>query len=112
MAKWWTLVAVSIATFMLLLDITVVNVALPYTGRALGPSLEALQWVTDAYPLPVAASLLTAGTVGDRIGRRRVFLVGLAVFTAASALCGLAGSPLMLNLARGIQGVGASMMFA
>jgi EmrB/QacA subfamily drug resistance transporter len=112
MAKWWTLIAVCIATFMLLLDITVVNVALPYIERDLGSSFEDLQWVVDAYTLTLAAFLLTAGSVADRIGRRRVFLIGLAVFTVASALCGLAGSPLMLNLARGLQGVGGSMMFA
>src|SRR4051812_15498454 len=112
MAKWWTLVAVCVATFMLLLDITVVNVALPYIERDLGSSFEDLQWVVDAYTLTLAAFLLTAGSVGDRIGRRRVFLVGLGVFTVASALCGLAGTPLVLNLARGLQGVGGSMMFA
>jgi EmrB/QacA subfamily drug resistance transporter len=112
MAKWWTLVAVCIATFMLLLDITVVNVALPYIERDLGSSFEDLQWVIDAYTLTLAAFLLIAGSVADRIGRRRVFLVGLAVFTVASALCGLANTPLVLNLARGLQGVGGSMMFA
>jgi EmrB/QacA subfamily drug resistance transporter len=112
MAKWWTLIAVCIATFMLLLDITVVNVALPYIERDLGSSFEDLQWVIDAYALTLAAFLLTAGSVADRVGRRRVFVVGLAVFTIASALCGLAGSPLVLNLARGLQGVGGSMMFA
>src|SRR3954468_1496580 len=112
MAKWWTLIAVCIATFMLLLDITVVNVALPYIQEDLKSSFEDLQWVIDAYSLTLAAFLLTAGTVADRIGRRMVFLVGLLVFTVASAFCGLAGTPLVLNLARGIQGVGASMMFA
>jgi EmrB/QacA subfamily drug resistance transporter len=112
MAKWWTLVAVCIATFMLLLDITVVNVALPYIERDLHSSFEDLQWVIDAYSLTLAAFLLTAGTVSDRIGRRSVFVAGLAVFTIASALCGLAGSPLMLNLARAIQGVGGALMFA
>jgi EmrB/QacA subfamily drug resistance transporter len=112
MAKWWTLIAVCIATFMLLLDITVVNVALPYIERDLGSSFEDLQWVIDAYSLTLAAFLLTAGSVADRIGRRAVFLVGLAVFTVASVLCGLAGSPLVLNLARGIQGVGGALMFA
>jgi EmrB/QacA subfamily drug resistance transporter len=112
MAKWWTLVAVCVATFMLLLDITVVNVALPYIERDLNSSFEDLQWVIDAYTLTLAAFLLTAGTLGDRIGRRRVFLIGLAVFTVASALCGLANTPLVLNLARGLQGVGGSMMFA
>ena len=91
---------------MLLLDITVVNVALPYIERDLQASFEDLQWVVDAYALTLAAFLLTAGSVADGIGRRRVFVLGLVVFTIASALCGLAGSPLVLNLARGLQGVG------
>jgi EmrB/QacA subfamily drug resistance transporter len=112
MAKWWTLVAVCVATFMLLLDITVVNVALPYIERDLGASFEDLQWVIDAYALTLAAFLLTAGSIADDLGRRRVFVAGLVVFTIASALCGLAGSPLVLNLARGLQGVGGGMMFA
>ena len=112
MAKWWTLIAVCVATFMLLLDITVVNVALPYIERDLNSSFEDLQWVIDAYSLMLAAFLLTAGTVGDRIGRRAVFIWGLVIFTVASALCGLSGSPLMLNLARALQGIGGSLMFA
>ncbi|HET9737785.1 MAG TPA: MFS transporter [Solirubrobacteraceae bacterium] len=112
MARWWTLVAVCVATFMLLLDITVVNVALPYIERDLNASFEDLQWVIDAYALTLAAFLLTAGSVADGFGRRRVFVLGLVVFTVASALCGLAGSPLVLNLARGLQGVGGAMMFA
>src|SRR6185503_4165133 len=112
MAKWWTLIAVCVATFMLLLDITVVNVALPYIERDLNSSFEDLQWVIDAYSLMLAAFLLTAGTVADRIGRRAVFIWGLVVFTIASALCGLSGSPLMLNLARALQGIGGSLMFA
>src|ERR687890_1930145 len=112
MAKWWTLVAVCVATFMLLLDITVVNVALPYIERDLQASFEDLQWVIDAYALTLAAFLLTAGSVADGFGRRRVFVAGLGVFTVASALCGLAGSPLVLNVARGLQGVGGGMMFA
>jgi MFS family permease len=102
MAKWWTLVAVCVATFMLLLDITVVNVALPYIERDLQASFEDLQWVIDAYALTLAAFLLTAGSIADDLGRRRVFVAGLGVFTVASALCGLAGSPLMLNLARAL----------
>src|SRR4051794_1414783 len=112
MAKWWTLVAVCVATFMLLLDITVVNVALPYIERDLGSSFEDLQWVIDAYSLTLAAFLLTAGTIADRMGRRAIFMWGLVIFTVASALCGLSGSPLMLNLARGLQGIGGSLMFA
>ena len=94
MAKWWTLVAVCVATFMLLLDITVVNVALPDIERDLGSSFDDLQWVVDAYALTLAALLLTAGSLADRLGRRRVFVVGLVVFTVASLLCGLAGTPL------------------
>src|SRR5438270_4338589 len=110
--KWWTLIAVSIATFMLLLDITVVNVALPDIQRSLHSSFQDLQWVVDAYSLTLAAFLLTAGSLADRLGRRLVFTVGLVVFTAASAVCGLSSTPLMLNLARGVQGIGGAMMFA
>jgi EmrB/QacA subfamily drug resistance transporter len=112
MAKWWTLVAVCVATFMLLLDITVVNVALPYIERDLGSSFEDLQWVIDAYALTLAAFLLTAGSIADDVGRRKVFVWGLVVFTVASALCGLAHTPLALNLARAVQGVGGGLMFA
>src|SRR5215470_15852309 len=110
--KWWTLVLVSIATFMLLLDITVVNVALPDIQRELGAGLSSLQWVVDAYSLMLAALLLTAGSLGDRLGRRRVFTLGFAIFTFASFLCGIAGDPTLLNLARGLQGIGGAGMFA
>src|SRR6478672_1143818 len=110
--KWWTLVLISIATFMLLLDITVVNVALPDIQRELDASLSSLQWVVDAYALTLAAFLLTAGSLGDRLGRRRVFTIGFALFTFASFLCGIAGDPTLLNLARGLQGVGGAGMFA
>ncbi len=110
--KWWTLVLISIATFMLLLDITVVNVALPDIQRELGASLSSLQWVVDAYSLTLAAFLLTAGSLGDRLGRRRVFTIGFAIFTFASFLCGIAGDPTLLNLARALQGVGGAGMFA
>ncbi|HEU4393253.1 MAG TPA: MFS transporter [Solirubrobacterales bacterium] len=110
--KWWTLVLISIATFMLLLDITVVNVALPDIQRELDASLSSLQWVVDAYALTLAAFLLTAGSLGDRLGRRRVFTIGFALFTFASFLCGIAGDPTLLNLARGLQGVGGAAMFA
>ncbi len=110
--KWWTLVLSSIATFMLLLDITVVNVALPDIQRDLGASLSSLQWVVDAYSLMLAVFLLTAGSLGDRLGRRRVFSLGLGLFTFASFLCGIAGDPTLLNLARGLQGIGGAAMFA
>jgi EmrB/QacA subfamily drug resistance transporter len=110
--KWWTLIAVCTATFMLLLDITVVNVALPDIQRSLNASFSDLQWVIDAYSLTLAAFLLTAGVLGDMYGRRGVFAIGLGVFTASSLLCGLSTSSLMLNLARGAQGVGGAIMFA
>ena len=110
--KWWTLLLISIATFMLLLDITVVNVALPDIQRDLNASLSSLQWVVDAYSLMLAAFLLTAGSLGDRLGRRRVFSLGFGIFTLASLLCGIAGDPTLLNLARGLQGVGGAAMFA
>jgi EmrB/QacA subfamily drug resistance transporter len=110
--KWWTLIAVSIGIFMLLLDITVVNVALPDIQRSLHSSFQDLQWVVDAYALTLAALLLTAGSLADLVGRRLVYVVGLAVFTCSSAVCGLSSSSLMLNLARAVQGIGGAMMFA
>jgi EmrB/QacA subfamily drug resistance transporter len=110
--KWWTLVLISIATFMLLLDITVVNVALPDIQRELGAGLSSLQWVVDAYSLTLAVFLLTAGSLGDRLGRRRVFSLGLGIFTFASFLCGISGDPTLLDLFRGLQGVGGAAMFA
>ncbi len=110
--KWWTLIVVSMAIFMLLLDITVVNVALPEIQHKLHSSFADVQWVVNAYALTLAAFLLTAGSVSDLIGRRRVFVAGLVVFTAASAACGLSRSPLVLNLARAVQGTGGAMMFA
>src|SRR5262245_43599762 len=110
--KWWTLVLVSVATFMLLLDVTVVNVALPDIQRELHASLSSLQWVVDAYALTLAAFLLTIGWLGDRLGRRRIFTIGFGIFTLASFLCGLSGDPTLLNLARGLQGVGGAAMFA
>jgi EmrB/QacA subfamily drug resistance transporter len=110
--KWWTLIAVCTATFMLLLDITVVNVALPDIQRSLHSSFSDLQWVIDAYSLTLAAFLLTAGVIGDMFGRREVFAIGLGIFSASSLLCGLSTSSLMLNLARAAQGVGGAVMFA
>src|SRR5947208_11765808 len=110
--KWWTLGAVSVATFMLLLDITVVNTALPAIQRDLGASFTDLQWVIDAYALSLAALVLTAGSLADRLGRRRVFAIGLGIFSLASLLCALAPDPTFLNLARALQGVGGAIMFA
>jgi EmrB/QacA subfamily drug resistance transporter len=110
--KWWTLTAVSVATFMLLLDITVVNVALPSIREDLGAGFTDLQWVVDAYALTLAALVLTAGSLADRLGRRRLFAAGLGVFSLASLLCALAPGPTFLSLARGFQGVGGAAMFA
>src|SRR3954453_9409644 len=110
--KWWTLIAVSVATFMLLLDITVVNTALPSIQEDLNATFTDLQWVVDAYTLSLAALVLTASVLADRLGRRRVFAVGLGIFTLASLLAGLAAHPPFLNLARALQGVGGAVMFA
>ena len=109
--KWWTLVAVCLGTFMLLLDITIVNVALPDIQRALNSSFSDLQWIVDAYALTLAAFLLTAGSLADMFGRRLLYLVGLAVFTFASVLCRFAVSTVMLQLSRALQGVGGAIMF-
>jgi len=110
--KWRVLAVVCVAVFMLLLDITVVNVALPNIDKELHTSFTDLQWVVDAYALTLAATLLNAGSLGDIRGRKRVFLGGIALFTLASALCGAATSPLWLILARGVQGIGGAAMFA
>jgi EmrB/QacA subfamily drug resistance transporter len=110
--KWWTLTAVCLGTLMLLLDITIVNVALPQIQSSLGASFSDVQWVVDAYALTLAALLLTTGSLADQYGRRRLYLIGLALFTGASVLCGAAQSPLMLELSRGAQGVGGAAMFS
>src|SRR2546421_1945685 len=110
--KWRALVIVCVGIFMLLLDITVVNVALPDIQRELHTSFTDLQWVVDAYALMLASCTLNAGALGDMLGRKRVFIAGVVLFTIASALCGSASSPLFLNLARGAQGIGGAIMFA
>ncbi len=110
--KWWTLIAAAAGTFMLLLDVTIVNVALPDIQRQLHASLSDLQWVIDAYALTLAALLLTAGSLADLLGRRVVFATGIALFSLTSLLCGVAQSPLFLSLARAGQGVGGAIMFA
>ncbi|MET4613802.1 EmrB/QacA subfamily drug resistance transporter [Rhodococcus sp. PvR044] len=110
--KWWTLIAVCTGVFMLLLDVTIVNVALPDIQREFGASLTDLQWVIDAYALTLAAFLLTAGTIADKYGRRLVFAVGLVVFTVGSLLCGVANSLVLLSVSRAVQGVGGAIMFA
>jgi EmrB/QacA subfamily drug resistance transporter len=110
--KWWTLVVVCAATFMLLLDITIVIVALPTIQSELHASFSDVQWVVDAYALTLASVLLTAGSLADRYGRRLLFIVGLVVFTLGSLLCGIAQSPIMLILSRSAQGIGGAILFA
>ena len=109
--KWWTLLASCIAIFMLLLDVTIVNVALPSIERSLGANFTDLQWVIDAYALTLAGVLLAAGSLADKVGRRLVFMLGLAIFTASSLACGLAPDPLFLQVSRAAQGIGGAMMF-
>ena len=110
--KWWTLAAVCTGVFMLLLDITIVNVALPDIERAFHASLSDLQWVISAYALTLAAFLLTAGSLADLYGRRLLFASGIAIFTVGSLCCGVATGPVFLEIARGAQGVGGAIMFA
>jgi EmrB/QacA subfamily drug resistance transporter len=108
----WTLVLVLTAAFMLLLDITVVSVALPSIQRDLQASLPDLQWVSAAYALVLAVLLLPAATLGDRLGRRRLFLVGMVIFTVGSMAGALATTVLELELFRALQGVGGAVLFA
>jgi EmrB/QacA subfamily drug resistance transporter len=108
--KWWTLLAVSFGLFMIMLDNTVVNVALPSIRADLGISVSELEWVVNAYALTFGVLLLTGGKLADLLGRRRVFIAGLVVFTGASLWCGLAGSAGSLIAARTLQGVGAALM--
>jgi len=110
--KWWTLVVVCIAIFMLLLDITIVNVALPPIARSLHAGFTDLQWVIDAYALGLATFVLNAGSLADLLGRKRVFVGGVVLFTASSVLCGAATSPVFLIVARATQGIGGAIMFA
>ncbi|HKP19715.1 MAG TPA: MFS transporter [Gaiellaceae bacterium] len=108
--KWWTLVAVSFGLFMIMLDNTVVNVALPSIRDDLGISISELEWVVNAYALTFGVLLLSGGKLADLLGRRRMFIAGLVVFTGASLWCGLAGGAGSLIAARTVQGVGAALM--
>jgi DHA2 family methylenomycin A resistance protein-like MFS transporter len=105
----WPLISLCLGFFMVMMDATVVNTALPDIGHALSGSVSGLQWITAGYTLVFACLLLSAGSLGDRLGARRVFLVGLGVFTAASLACGLAPSLGFLIGARVVQGVGAAL---
>jgi EmrB/QacA subfamily drug resistance transporter len=104
------LLATIVASGMAFLDSTVVNVALPVIGRSLGAGLPELQWTLDAYLLTLTALLLPAGAIADRIGRRRVFIAGVASFAATSALCAAAPGPALLAAARAVQGVAAALL--
>lgn len=106
-----TLITVCIGMFMLMLDMTIVAAALANIQSSLDASLSGLQWVVDAYTLPVAALLLTAATLGDRLGRRRLYIAGMTIFTVASLGCALADGIVALNIVRAVQGVGAALLF-
>lgn len=110
--KWWTLLVVCSATFMLLLDVTIVIVALPEIQTGLHAGFADVQWVIDAYALTLASLLLTAGSLADLYGRRLLFTVGFGIFTLGSLLCGVSQSALMLIVSRGVQGVGGAILFA
>ena len=108
--KWWTLGAVAFGLFMIMLDNTVVNVALPAIQRDLKIGVSELEWVVNGYALTFAVLMLTGGKLADMLGRRRMFIVGLAIFTGASLACGLAGSAGFLIGARIVQGAGSALM--
>ena len=108
--KWWTLTAVAFGLFMIMLDNTVVNVALPSIERDLHISISSLEWIVTSYALVFAALLITGGKLGDMYGRKRIFIAGLVVFTLASLACGLAPSAGFLIGARLVQGAGAALM--
>ena len=110
--KHGTLALVCVATAMLMLDIAVVNTALPRIAHDLHSGLSGVQWVIDAYTLTLATVVLSAGSLSDRFGRRLIFAIGMGLFTVASLACALAGSMALLNGARAVQGIGAAMLFA
>jgi EmrB/QacA subfamily drug resistance transporter len=110
--KHGTLALVCVATAMLMLDIAVVNTALPRIAHDLHSGLSGVQWVIDAYTLTLASLVLSAGSLSDRFGRRLIFATGMGLFTVASLACALAGSMAVLDGARAIQGIGAAMLFA
>jgi EmrB/QacA subfamily drug resistance transporter len=108
--KWWTLAAVAFGLFMIMLDNTVVNVALPSIERDLHVKLSELEWIVTGYALTFAALLITGGKLGDLFGRRRTFVIGIAIFTLSSLACGLAPTASFLIGARIVQGIGAALM--
>ena len=111
-SKWLPLVTVCLGTFMLLIDVTIVNVALPSMVKDLNASFASVQWVVDAYALVLAALVLGTGSIADLAGRRRTYIVGVALFAASSFACGIAPNPVVLVASRAVQGVGGAAMFA
>ena len=109
-SKWWTLGAMCFALFMMMLDNTVVNVALPSIQEDLGASLSSLEWAVNAYTLSFGVLLVTGGRLGDIFGRRRMFLLGVTIFALSSATAGLAQDTTMLIVSRVVQGVGGALM--
>src|SRR6266851_8382928 len=101
--KWWTLAAVAVGLFMIMLDNTVVNVALPSIRKSLGIGISELEWVVNAYALTFGVLLLSGGKLADMLGRRRIFIIGLVIFTGSSLACGLASSANVLIAARTVQ---------
>lgn len=112
MRKWLSLVTICIGTLMLLVDVTIVNVALPDMAVNLHTTFSSLQWVVDIYALVLAAFLLGIGSLADRLGHRATYVAGLSLFAISSAVCGFAGNPDVLIAARGVQGLGGAAMFA
>src|SRR6266542_3752381 len=110
--RGWALALTSVAFFMVALDALVVITALPAIGRDLGGGMATLEWTVNAYTLTFAAGIITAAALGDRLGRRRVYAAGLALFTAASAACALAPSATLLVAARAVQGLGAATVLS
>jgi Arabinose efflux permease len=108
--RWSILGVLCLSLFVIVVDNTVVNVALPTISRELDAGVSELQWIVDGYVLVFASLLLTGGIAGDRYGRKKIFMAGLAIFTLASALCGLSQSTNQLIAARAFQGVGAALL--
>src|SRR6202044_2927354 len=108
--RWWALTAVSLATLMTYLDNNVINVALPTIQHSLHVSVSGLEWIVSSYLLVLGGLLLVGGRVADLVGRRRMFFIGLAVFTLSSLAAGLAGSSEVLIASRAVQGLGAAML--
>jgi len=109
-AKTWVLVAAVLGSAMTFIDGTAVNVALPVIQRELGANAAQMQWVVEGYGLFLAALILLGGSLGDRFGRRRIFVIGIGIFAAASVWCGLAPSATQLIAARTVQGLGAALL--